>query len=51
MDLQEFNRRAVENDELIERLRRELSEALAAREALFRTPVEDEALEATGATG
>lgn len=41
MNLDEFNQRAIENDELIARLRRELADALAAREKLFSAPVED----------
>jgi hypothetical protein len=41
MNLLEFNQRAIENDELIARLRRELADALAAREELFRTEVQD----------
>lgn len=41
VNLDEFNQRAIENDELIARLRRELADALAAREKLFSAPVED----------
>ena len=41
MNLQEFNQAAIENDELITRLRRELADALAARETLFSAPVDD----------
>ena len=42
MNLTEWHELAVSNDELIARLRRELSEALAAREALFSLVIEEE---------
>ncbi len=42
MNLDQWHELAVSNDELIERLRRELSEALAARERLFSLPIEEE---------
>ncbi|HTW64007.1 MAG TPA: hypothetical protein VME17_05290 [Bryobacteraceae bacterium] len=52
MNLQEFNRQAIANDELIARLRLELAQALAARERLFAADVtvdEDPAREAASA--
>jgi len=42
MNLTEWHERAVSNDDLIARLRRELVEALAAREELFSVVVEEE---------
>jgi len=53
MNLQEFNRQAIANDELITRLRLELAEALAARERLFAAAdvtVDEDPQETTAAT-
>jgi hypothetical protein len=41
LTLSQWHQRAVENDLLIDKLRRELAEALAAREALFSVVVEE----------
>jgi hypothetical protein len=42
MSLSEWHQKAVENDELIIRLRQELETALAVREELFKVVIEAE---------
>ena len=42
MTLDSWHKLAVENDETITRLRRELAEAIVAREELFKVVIEEE---------